>query len=103
FFGDAKLAAQHSRWQPAVVRPADRLIPAVPADPAGRPVLRIQHAHAPPRGHAPYRDVAVLIPDPHFPPAGGMRLQLLASVSDMQRLVRRDLAGVPEGPFGLAE
>ncbi len=101
FPGDLELVAQHSRWQTAMIRPAnlERLVgflTAVQTDPPGGPVPVIKHAHAPPRRRAPGRDLAILVPDPHFPPASGVRRQRFAGISHMQRLVRSDLTTFPK-------
>ena len=72
------------------------LVAAVAADPLSLPVVGIQEAHRPAGGLAPIRGDTVLVPDPHRPPADVVRRERLAGVRNVQRLIRGDLAGVPE-------
>ena len=65
-------------------------------DPFCRPVFRFQLAHAPPGGGAPWRCLALFVPDAHFPmdPLGGG--QRPALVGDADACSGNHLAAVPQ-------
>src|ERR1700722_1414624 len=64
-------------------------------DPGCLPVAGAEQTHRPNRRLAPWSGASVLVPDAHFPIAGGSARQWLARILDVDRLIRRHLASVP--------
>ena len=68
----------------------------VETDPLGLPVGSFQQAHRPLRGFAPRRGGALFVPHPHLPEDARAADQRLACVLDVDGIIGRDLAGIPQ-------